>query len=117
MLKSPHYGVKVVYPALREIGQSRYRFQRGSAKGGKNRKEQSMYYVYILISLTNSKHYIGFTENLERRLSIHNSGKVKSTRAFRPWTIIYRECYSSRDEAYKRERQIKSFRVGRHLRN
>ncbi|MEW6194660.1 MAG: GIY-YIG nuclease family protein [Bacteroidota bacterium] len=39
-----------------------------------------MYTVYILLSEKDHKRYIGFTDNLERRLSEHNSGLVKSTK-------------------------------------
>ncbi len=39
-----------------------------------------MFTVYILLSEKDNKRYIGFTHNLERRLTEHNSGKVKSTK-------------------------------------
>lgn len=112
MLESPRCGVKVVYPALREIGRSRHRFQRGSAKGGKNHLVCEMFYVYILNSLISKKHYIGSTDDLERRLFEHNSGKVKSTKAYKPWEMIYTESFSNRNEAFKREKQIKSYKGG-----
>ena len=35
--------------------------------------------------------YIGYSEAPDRRLTQHNSGKVKSTRNFRPWKKIYQE--------------------------
>ena len=67
-----------------------------------------MYYVYILQSEKDSKRYIGFTENLQRRLDEHNSGMVKSTKNRRPFKLIYFEEYENKSEAIKREREIKA---------
>lgn len=71
-----------------------------------------MYYIYILKSSIKFKHYIGSTDNLERRLSEHNSGKVKSTKAYKPCEMIYTESFNTRNEAFKREKQIKSYKGG-----
>ncbi len=71
-----------------------------------------LYYVYILESLKNGRHYVGSTGNLLRRLTEHNEGKVKSTKPFTPWKIIYTEEYSSKTEALRRERKIKSYKGG-----
>ncbi|MFA5021739.1 MAG: GIY-YIG nuclease family protein [Patescibacteria group bacterium] len=43
-----------------------------------------MFYVYILKSLTDNKLYIGYSNNLQRRLKEHNSGKNLSTEYRRP---------------------------------
>jgi len=67
-----------------------------------------MFTVYILQSEKDNKRYIGFTENLERRLDEHKSGKVKSTKNRRPLTLIYNEEYPSKSEAMLREKEIKS---------
>jgi putative endonuclease len=117
MLESPHCGVKVVYPALRDIGRSRHRFQRDSTEGGKNHLESEMFYVYILKSSITKKHYIGCTDDLERRLLEHNNGKVKSSKAYKPWAMIYTESYNTGNEAFKRERQIKSYKGSEAFRN
>jgi len=70
-----------------------------------------MYTVYILQSST-GKHYVGYTSNLADRLRHHNSGASKSTRPYRPWKIVYTERYSDKASAWRRERQIKSYRGG-----
>jgi len=67
-----------------------------------------MYYVYILRSLKDGKHYTGYTENLERRFREHNSGKTRSTKWRRPFEIIHFEEYSTKEEAEKREKYLKS---------
>ncbi|MEJ5351107.1 MAG: GIY-YIG nuclease family protein [Melioribacteraceae bacterium] len=69
-----------------------------------------MFYVYVLLSLKDFKRYIGFTENLHRRLWEHNSGLVKSTKNRRPLKLIYHESFSSKHEAMMREKFFKSGR-------
>ena len=61
-----------------------------------------IYFVYILTSLKDSKRYIGMTSDLNRRLSEHNSGKVKSTKNRNPLKLIYTEEFESKEEAMKR---------------
>jgi putative endonuclease len=72
----------------------------------------SNYKVYILKSLNFNRYYIGHSADTEKRLVQHNSGKVRSTKAYKPWKIIYYEVRSSKKEAYAREMQIKSFKHG-----
>ena len=67
-----------------------------------------MYYTYVLISRKNNDFYIGSTENLEERISLHNMGKVKSTRPYRPWELLEYETFDSRSEAVRRERFLKN---------
>jgi putative endonuclease len=79
------------------------------------REKQSImpnYQVYILRSLEHNRYYIGHSENVEKRVSEHNFGKVRSTKAYRPWKIIYTEKKENKKEAYAREMQIKSFKHG-----
>ncbi len=71
----------------------------------------NMFYTYILEN-DEGKHYIGHTNSLEERLKRHNSGQVISTKNKGSWKIIYSESFPSKQEAYKRERQIKSFKGG-----
>ena len=43
--------------------------------------------------------YVGYTNNLQKRINLHNSGKgAKFTRG-RKWTLIYKEKYKSKKEA------------------
>lgn len=67
-----------------------------------------MWTVYVLRSLTNNRHYTGYTNNLERRLVEHNSGKTKSIKFTRPFELIYKETYNTRLEAIRREKFFKS---------
>ena len=65
-----------------------------------------MFFVYVLQNL-NGKLYIGSTENVQKRLSCHNGGKVESTKPHRPYKIIYTEEFETRSDAMARECQIK----------
>ena len=72
------------------------------------------YYVYMLKSKgIKSVTYIGYTNNLTKRINLHNSGKgAKFTRG-RKWILIYKEKFESKNEAISREYYIKK---NRHLR-
>jgi putative endonuclease len=66
-----------------------------------------MCYVYILQSGLNKDIYVGFTNDLKNRFNLHNSGKVKSTKAYRPWALTYYEAYGAKLDATKREKELK----------
>jgi putative endonuclease len=66
------------------------------------------YIVYILKSKIKETTYVGFTNNIERRLIEHNSGKSKFTSIYRPWEIVYKEEHTSLEEARKREKYLKT---------
>lgn len=67
-----------------------------------------MYVVYVLESETHKRVYIGMTNDLERRIKEHNNGKTKSTRFYKPWKVLFTESFSTRTEARKREKYLKS---------
>ncbi|MBI5476849.1 MAG: GIY-YIG nuclease family protein [Ignavibacteriales bacterium] len=66
------------------------------------------FYLYIIISEKTGKYYIGQTKSLEERIKRHNSGRSKYTKHGIPWRLIHSEEYSSRQDAVKRERWLKS---------
>ena len=70
------------------------------------------YFVYVLGSYKKKKitTYFGYTNNLEKRLNLHNKGKgAKFTRG-RTWKIIYSEKFLTKKEAISREYYIKKNR-------
>jgi len=67
-----------------------------------------MYIVYVLRSVSFDRLYVGYTDDVETRLKKHNSGSVRSTKAYRPYTIIYTEEYQNKTEARKRELFLKT---------
>ena len=56
----------------------------------------------------NGRLYTGYTEDLVERLNSHNSGKVRSTKAYKPYLVAYKEEYGNKTEARKREVFLKS---------
>ena len=70
------------------------------------------YYVYMLKSKSIKPiTYVGYTNNIKKRILLHNSGKgAKFTRG-RKWVIIYREKFKSKKEAISREFYIKNNRL------
>ncbi|PCE63380.1 GIY-YIG nuclease family protein [Sediminicola luteus] len=66
------------------------------------------HYVYVLKSKVDGRLYKGMTQNLELRLSQHNGGKVKSTKGYMPWVLVYHEIFETRQEARSREKYLKS---------
>ena len=67
-----------------------------------------MYFVYVLFSAMHKRTYVGQTNNLESRLRMHNSGRVRSTKAHVPWRIIHTKTFATRAEAMAREHHLKS---------
>ncbi len=61
------------------------------------------YFVYFLKSLKNGDIYVGSTENVKVRVAKHNSGKVKSTKGYRPWKLLDSIEYQTRREAVRAE--------------
>jgi len=68
------------------------------------------YFVYMLKSLKDEKFYTGHTADLKKRLKQHNSGRVRSTKARRPFELVYWESLETRREAMLRERELKLLR-------
>jgi len=67
-----------------------------------------MYYVYTLYSQIQDKFYIGFTNNLKRRIFEHRGNKIHTTQRMQnPKIVYYEACFSKRD-AQKREKQLKT---------
>ena len=72
------------------------------------------FYVYMLKSLSRrSVTYVGYTNNLVKRIALHNMSRgAKFTRG-RKWKLIYKEKHSSKKEPISREYYIKNNRTFR----
>ncbi len=68
-----------------------------------------MFYVYVLKSRKDNSLYIGYTNDLKRRLEEHNGGKNKSTKFKTSFELIYYEAYKSESDAKYREKNMKRF--------
>ena len=71
-----------------------------------------MFTVYVLESEKGSR-YTGHTENLQKRLTEHNSGTCMTTKANKSWTVVYTEELQTRSETMQREKWLKSGTGGR----
>lgn len=68
-----------------------------------------MYYVYYLRSIANPhRFYTGYSEDLQARLVYHNEGRVKSTKPYRPWSLIFYEAFACSADAKCREGYLKT---------
>jgi len=77
-----------------------------------------MYFVYLLIAKSKNHKlisYVGYTNNLKKRLALHNSSKgAKFTRG-RKWVLIYKEKFISKNEALINEHKLKKDKKKRDL--
>ncbi len=74
-----------------------------------------MFYTYVLKSKKFDELYIGYTDNLKRRLIEHNQGLNFSTKRYKPWAVIYYEACVFESDAKRRERYLKTTQGGRLL--
>ena len=68
-----------------------------------------MFYVYVIKSKKDSSIYVGYTEDLIRRMKEHNTGKSIYTKNKYPYEIVYYEAYKSKSDAKFRENNLKRF--------
>lgn len=72
--------------------------------------QQQNNYVYI-VRCRDQTLYTGWTNQLEKRIEAHNAGKgAKYTKARRPVELVYFETFEHKNEALKREYQIKQLK-------
>jgi putative endonuclease len=68
------------------------------------------FFTYILFSQSFDRFYYGQTEDLNARLSYHNSGKVASTAPYIPWALFAYKEVNSRADALKLEKKLKNLK-------
>ncbi len=70
--------------------------------------------VYILRSSSN-RYYIGSTNNRDRRLKEHVTGKTRTTRVLKTNELVYFEEFDTIDEARSREKKLKSYKSKKYI--
>jgi putative endonuclease len=72
-------------------------------------------YVYVLGTRTKSRYltYVGWTDDVARRLAKHNTGKGARTTRGRVWVLLHQERFATRREAMSREWHLKRDRAFR----
>ena len=74
-----------------------------------------MFFLYILQSEKDSSYYVGYSDNLEKRLYEHNSFTGRYTSRKKPWKLVYCEEYIEKSDALKREQYIKRMKSKRYI--
>jgi len=70
-----------------------------------------MWYVYIIKSFNKNWYYIGSTNSIERRINEHNNQKVKATKAYIPFKLVWLKEFKLESEARNYERLLKDKRI------
>ena len=73
------------------------------------------HFVYLLVSFHKKRiiSYVGHTNDIKKRLKLHNTSKgAKFTRG-RKWKIIYKKSYNTKSEAMQNEFKLKNNRLER----
>ena len=67
------------------------------------------HFVYLIVSFGNKRliSYVGYTNNIKKRLKLHNSSKGAKFTKGRKWEIIYKKSYNTKSEAMKNEYLLK----------
>ena len=76
-----------------------------------------MHYTYVRRSQQVSRFYTGCRNDLKKRVLDHNSGRVRSTAHRLPLVLIYYEACLNREDAFRRERFLKTGKGKRFLKN
>jgi len=76
-----------------------------------------VFYVYVLQSKKDGNLYVGYTEDLVKRLKQHNKGAVESTKYRRRLVLIYYEACIEQRDALRREKYLKTAYGKRYIRN
>lgn len=67
-----------------------------------------MTYVYVLRSTQDGQLYTGCTRDLRARVTLHNAGRVPSTKDRRPLVLIYYEASLHEQDGFRREKYLKT---------
>ena len=75
------------------------------------------YFVYLIGNYKKSRliTYVGYTNNLKKRLNLHNTGKGAKFTKGRIWKLLYYEKFKTKREAISREIYIKKNRRFRNM--
>ena len=70
---------------------------------------QNYYYVYLIVSKRKNKifSYVGYSNNISKRIKLHNSGKGAKFTKGNYWELIYKKKYKNKSIAMKQEYLLK----------
>ena len=75
------------------------------------------YFVYLIINIKANRTttYVGYTNNLDKRLLLHNTSKGAKFTKGRKWTLAYKKCYKTKSHAMKNEYILKNDKKKRRI--
>jgi putative endonuclease len=80
-----------------------------------------MYYFYILRSQVNQKLYLGYTNNLKKRIASHNTKNNRASKPYAPYDLLYYSAFKNQKDALECEKYFKTTagwrRIKRMLKN
>jgi len=76
--------------------------------GRQARETLIMYYIYAIRSLSKCYLYVGITNNFDNRIKRHNNGWEKTTRAYKPFKLVFLTTTENRNNATSIEIYLKS---------
>lgn len=68
------------------------------------------YYLYILKSTSSGKYYTGISQNPETRLNYYYNLEKGFTSRYRPWQIVFKKEYETKELAHRAEQKIKKWK-------
>ena len=80
------------------------------------------YFVYLLVS-TQTKYkngisYVGYTNNIKKRITLHNTNKGAKFTKGKKWKLLYKKCYRSKSKAMREEYKLKNnFKLRKEIKN
>jgi len=80
-------------------------------------RENKIWHTYLIQSKKDSHWYTGCASDLRKRFREHNEGMASSTKGRGPFALIYYETCLNKNDAFARERYLKSGMGKRYLRN
>jgi predicted GIY-YIG superfamily endonuclease len=92
---------------LRQLGERAWLYIVTFCKGDLPAPRRDTFFIYVL-KCSDGSFYIGQTDDIPRRLLEHRAGKVAWTKARQPVEIIHWETFNSREDAVKREHDLKT---------
>ena len=81
----------------------------------RNTTSSVFFYVYVLESKKDGEKYIGYTDNLKKRIEEHNKGLSFATKFWLPFKLIYFEGCKNMEDAKRRENYLKTTQGTRFL--
>lgn len=76
-----------------------------------------MFYTYVIQSKKDKRWYTGATDDLRKRFNLHNKNQVISTKSRGPFELIYYEACLNQNDAFRREKYLKSGPGKRYIKN